>query len=100
VLERSFAKDRRAIDMPIDSAVMVCGGTHDQITDFIEYGDGPSNLPVTTQAGFLSYADTVDSPVGEGDHAAAQGVQPKTAQNAAGVGDLARAVRVQIRLEF
>ena len=60
VPERSFAKDRRVIDMHIDSVVMACG-TRDQcsrqITDLIEYGDGPGNLLVMAQAGFLSHAE-------------------------------------------
>jgi len=61
------------------------------ITDFIEYAGGLGNLLVMGQAGFLSHADTVDSPAGEGDHAAAQGVQAARGGAERGsVGDLAR----------
>jgi hypothetical protein len=42
------------------------------------------NLMAMAQAGFLSHADTVDSPDGEGDHARPNEYrQPDAAQNAA-----------------
>ena len=64
VPERSFTKDRRVIDMRIDSVLMVCGTPdqcYRQITDIIEHTGGLGNLLVMAQAGFLSHADTVDS---------------------------------------
>src|SRR5919198_5516295 len=71
VPERSFTKDRRVIDMRtgsvqdlIDSVLMVCGTPdqcYRQITDFIEYTGGMSNLLVMAQGGFLDHKDTVDS---------------------------------------
>src|SRR5712691_431848 len=70
VVERSFTKDKRVIDMRtgsvqdlIDAVLMFCG-TPDQvfrqIVDFIEYTGGLGNLLVMAQAGHLSHADTVD----------------------------------------
>ena len=64
VPERSFTKDRRVIDMRIDSVLMVCATPdqcYRQITDIIEHTGGLGNLLVMAQAGFLSHADTVDS---------------------------------------
>ena len=64
VPERSFTKDRRVIDMRIDSVLMVCGTPdqcYQQITDFIDYTGGMGNLLVMAQAGFLDHKDTVDS---------------------------------------
>jgi hypothetical protein len=64
VPERSFTKDRRVIDLRIDSVLMVCGTPNQcyrQIMDFIECTGGLGNLLVVAQAGFLSHADTVGS---------------------------------------
>ena len=62
--ERSFTRDRRVIDMRIDSVLMVCGTPdqcYRQIADFIAYTGGLGNLLVMAQAGFLGHADTIDS---------------------------------------
>jgi hypothetical protein len=64
VPERSFTKDRRVIDMRIDSVLMVCGTPdqcYRQITDFIEIPAGSATCWSWRRAGFLSHADTVDS---------------------------------------
>ena len=56
-----------------------------------------------SKVGLLGHADTVDSLTLMAKEIMPwlkEYTQPKTAQNAAGVGDLARAVRVQIRLEL
>ena len=68
---RSFTKDGRVVDMRsgslqdlIDSVLMVCGTPdqcYHQITDFIEYTGGMSNLLVMAQGGFLDHKDTCDS---------------------------------------
>jgi hypothetical protein len=71
VVERSFTKERRVIDMRtgsvqdlIDAVLMFCGTPdqcYRQIVDFIEYTGGLGNLLVMAQAGFLSHEDTVDN---------------------------------------
>jgi alkanesulfonate monooxygenase SsuD/methylene tetrahydromethanopterin reductase-like flavin-dependent oxidoreductase (luciferase family) len=70
VVERSFTKDRRVIDMRtgsvqdlIDAVLMFCGTpdqVYAQIIDFIEYCGGLGNLLLMAQAGHLTHADTVD----------------------------------------
>src|SRR5688572_24447217 len=69
--ERSFTKAGKVVDMRtgslqdlIDSVLMVCGTPdqcYQQVTDFIEYTGGMSNLLVMAQGGHLNHKDTCDS---------------------------------------
>src|SRR6185295_15662322 len=71
VVERSFTKDRRVIDMRagsvqdlIDAVLMFCGTpdqVYAQIVDFTEYCGGLGNLLLMGHAGFLTHEDTLSN---------------------------------------